>query len=116
LKIVVALYTSFVLRVDCAGKGFYGDVFLAKAFGVNGGCDPERLVVVKSLLSRNELHQSEFYREAELFSRIEHEHVVRAVGLCRDAEPMFLITEYCEWVSINGTSVFYNSHNFPVCR
>ncbi len=37
-----------------AGKGHYGDVFLAKAHGIREG-QPETLVVVKSLLSRDEV-------------------------------------------------------------
>jgi PTK7 protein tyrosine kinase 7 len=73
-------------------------VFLAKAYGSTG--QPERVVLVKSLMSRNELHQAEFYHDVDLFSRVNHDHVVRLLGICREMEPLFLITEYCEWVSI----------------
>jgi len=73
-------------------------VFLSKAFGIRNG-EPESLVLVKSLLSHHDVYQAEFYREVDVFSRVSHEHVVRLLGVCREMEPLFLITEYCEWVS-----------------
>ena len=79
------------------GKGFYGDVLLSKAFGIRSG-ESESLVLVKSLLSHHDVYQAEFYREVDLFSRTSHDHVVRLLGVCREMEPVFLITEYCEWV------------------
>ena len=93
------LVLTYRLAADCrTGKGFYGDVFLSKAFGIRSG-EPESLVLVKSLLSHHDVYQAEFSRELELFSRVNHEHVVRLLGVCREMEPLFLITEYCEWVS-----------------
>jgi len=81
------------------GKGFYGDVFLSKAFGIRSG-EPESLVLVKSLLSHHDVYQAEFYRELDVFSRVSHDHVTRLLGVCRDMEPFFLISEYCEWVNL----------------
>ncbi|ELT99484.1 hypothetical protein CAPTEDRAFT_108481, partial [Capitella teleta] len=78
------------------GKGHYGDVFLAKAHGIKDG-EPETLVVVKSLLTRDEAHHFEFRREMDLFSKLNHENIVKLLGVCREMEPQFLITEYCEW-------------------
>ena len=80
------------------GKGFYGDVFLAKAHQIVTG-EMETLVVVKSLLLRDEPSSYEFRREMDMFSKLNHDHVVKLLGVCRDMEPQFLITEYCEWVS-----------------
>jgi len=57
------------------------------------------LVLVKSLLSHHDVYQAEFYREVDLFSRANHEHLCRLLGVCREMDPLFLITEYCEWVS-----------------
>jgi len=91
-----------------AGKGFYGDVFLSKAFGLGGGGGGEQagdagsLVLVKSLLSHHDVYQAEFSRELDLFSRVSHQHVVRLLGVCRDVEPLLLVTDYCEWVSESG--------------
>ena len=72
-------------------------MFLAKAHGIKEG-QPETLVVVKSLLSRDEHHLFNFRREIDMFNKLNHENVVRLLGVCREMEPQFLITEYCEWV------------------
>lgn len=81
------------------GKGHYGDVFLAKAFGIQDSDGAETLVMVKSLLSRSTVHVDECLHEIDLFSRLNHEHVVQLLGICREAEPVFLVMEYCEWVN-----------------
>ena len=85
-------------RIMSTGKGCYGDVFLAKAKGLRAS-EPEVLVVVKSLLTKGERETREFYAEMDLFARVEHPSVVHFIGACREVEPHFLITEYCDWVS-----------------
>jgi len=55
--------------------------------------------MVKSLLSHADEHLKEFRREIDLLGRANHEHVVRLLGLCREMDPLFIITEYCDWVS-----------------
>lgn len=60
--------------------------------------DGDSLVMVKSLLSRNDAHVATCRREVELFSRVSHDHVTRLVALCCKMEPLYLVTEYCEWV------------------
>lgn len=89
------LYNFFNLF---AGKGCYGDVFLAQACSLRAG-KQDTLVMVKSLLTKGEREVHEFYAEIEMFSHIEHPNVVQLVGVCREMEPHFLITEYCDWVS-----------------
>ncbi|XP_070181652.1 inactive tyrosine-protein kinase 7-like [Littorina saxatilis] len=78
------------------GKGCFGDVFLARTKGPRPG-DQEILVVVKSLLTKGEREVRDFYSEMDMFARVEHPNVVHLVGVCREAEPHFLITEYCDW-------------------
>ncbi|KAH9496200.1 Inactive tyrosine-protein kinase 7 [Bulinus truncatus] len=78
------------------GKGQFGDVFLAKARAINS-MEPETLVVVKSLLMKGEAISMEFHNEMEMYSKLEHPNIVRLLGVCREAEPMFMITEYCDW-------------------
>jgi PTK7 protein tyrosine kinase 7 len=95
-----------------AGKGHYGDVFLAKAHGIMDG-EPETLVVVKSLLTRDEAHHFEFRREMDLFNKLNHEHVVKLLGVCREMEPQFLITEYCEWVRPRSVATFPFTNFLP---
>ena len=80
-----------------AGKGHYGDVFLAKAHNIREG-EPETLVVVKSLLARDEHHHFSFRQEMEMLAKLKHEHVVKLLGVCKEMDPSFLITEYCDWV------------------
>lgn len=80
-----------------AGKGEYGEVFLAKAKGIDKS-EPETVVLVKSLTTRDEQLQLEFRREFEMFSKMNHSHVVRLLGLCREVEPQYMITEYVDLV------------------
>jgi|SRR6218665_1608966 len=88
-----------LILISLLGKGHYGDVFLAKAFGIQDSDGAESLVMVKSLLSRSTVHVDECLHEIDLFSRLNHEHVVQLLGICREAEPVFLVMEYCEWVN-----------------
>ncbi|XP_013386585.1 inactive tyrosine-protein kinase 7 isoform X2 [Lingula anatina] len=82
--------------IGMLGRGEYGDVFLAKAKNIKDG-EAETLVVVKSLLSKDEHHQFEFRQEIDMFSKLDSEFVVRLMGVCRDREPQFMMTEYLEW-------------------
>ncbi|XP_074645987.1 inactive tyrosine-protein kinase 7-like [Tubulanus polymorphus] len=78
------------------GKGEFGDVFLARAHGI---CEAESdtLVVVKSLLSKDEMHQFDFRKQIDMFNKIDSDFVVKLLGTCRETEPQFMILEYCEW-------------------
>jgi len=89
------MYSVYLCTI---GKGHYGDVFLAQAHGICESPDLDTLVIVKSLLSRVEAHQAEFYREVDMFSKLSHERITRLLGVCQELEPLFHITEYCEWV------------------
>lgn len=71
--------------------------------------DGDSLVMVKSLLSRNDAHVATCRREVELFSRVSHDHVTRLVALCCKMEPLYLVTEYCEWVRFGLTLIFTNT-------
>lgn len=80
-----------------AGKSEFGEVFLAKAQGLEEG-SPETLVLVKSLQSRDEQQQLDFRREFEMFGKLNHANVVRLLGLCREAEPHYMVLEYVDLV------------------
>ena len=80
-----------------AGKSQFGEVYLAKARGIRPG-ELESQVVIKSLVSKEEQHYFEFNREMEMYSRMDHNNVIRVLGICREAEPLILITEHCDWV------------------
>ncbi|XP_067841314.1 inactive tyrosine-protein kinase 7-like [Heptranchias perlo] len=81
--------------ITTLGKGEYGEVFLAKAKGIDKG-EPEMVVLVKSLTTRDEQLQLEFRREFEMFGKMNHNNVVRLLGLCREMEPHYMITEYVD--------------------
>lgn len=74
-------------------------MFLAKAQGIKDG-EAETLVVVKSLLTKDEHIFFEFRQEMDMYSRLENPNVVKLLGVCREAEPQFMMTEYCDWVSV----------------
>lgn len=72
-------------------------MFLAKARGIRAG-EIETQVVVKSLLSKEDPHYYEFQREMDMYARLDHNNVIKMLGVCREVEPQFYITEYCDWV------------------
>ena len=72
-------------------------MFLAKAQGLEEGV-AETLVLVKSLQSRDEQQQLDFRRELEMFGKLSHPNVVRLLGLCREAEPHYMVLEYVDLV------------------
>uniref|UniRef100_A0A8C0AGQ4 Protein tyrosine kinase 7 (inactive) n=1 Tax=Bos mutus grunniens TaxID=30521 RepID=A0A8C0AGQ4_BOSMU len=81
--------------ITTLGKSEFGEVFLAKAQGLEEG-SPETLVLVKSLQSRDEQQQLDFRREFEMFGKLNHANVVRLLGLCREAEPHYMVLEYVD--------------------
>lgn len=63
--------------------------------------DKEVPVLVKSLMqTKDEQSLSEFKREIDMFVKMCHENVVKLFGLCREAEPHYMIMEHTDWVSI----------------
>lgn len=76
-------------------------MFLAKAKGAEDA-EGEVLVLVKSLQTRDEQLQLDFRREAEMFGKLNHANVVRLLGLCREAEPHYMVLEYVDLVREEG--------------
>lgn len=85
------LRTLYVL-----GKGLFGDVFLAQARNIRDA-EQESLVVVKSLLTKDEHLYFEFKQEMDMFARLDHPNIIKLLAVCREVEPQFMITEYCDW-------------------
>ncbi|NWT76058.1 PTK7 kinase, partial [Prunella himalayana] len=86
---------SNLQTITTLGRGEFGEVFLAKAKGAEDG-EGEVLVLVKSLQTRDEQLQLDFRREAEMFGKLNHANVVRLLGLCREAEPHYMVLEYVD--------------------
>lgn len=85
-----------LVSIGMLGKGLFGDVFLAKARGIKD-YEPETLVVVKSLLVKDEHLFFEFRQELDMYSKLDHPCIVKVLGVCKELEPQFVITEYCDW-------------------
>ncbi|XP_061461492.1 inactive tyrosine-protein kinase 7-like [Rhineura floridana] len=86
---------SNLQTITTLGKGEFGEVFLAKAKGIEDN-ETEVLVLVKSLQTRDEQLQLDFRQEFEMFGKLNHSNVVRLLGLCREAEPHFMVLEYVD--------------------
>lgn len=82
-----------------SGKGEFGEVLLCKAKGIEESKE-ETVVLVKSLQTRDEQLQLDFRREAEMFAKLSQPNIVCLLGLCREAEPHYMILEYCDLVTI----------------
>lgn len=89
-----------VIAVVLLGKGEFGEVLLAKAKGIEEG-EEETVVLVKSLQARDEQLQQDFRREADMFAKLSHPNIVRLLGLCRDADPHYMILEYVDLVRVH---------------
>ncbi|PNF37482.1 hypothetical protein B7P43_G14863 [Cryptotermes secundus] len=83
------------------GRGKFGEVFLARAKGLQEGEDKEKetVVMVKSLQNtREDSALQEFKRELDMFHKLQHQHIVQLLGLCCEANPHYMILEYSDWV------------------
>ncbi|KAM5163209.1 LOW QUALITY PROTEIN: inactive tyrosine-protein kinase 7 [Mantella aurantiaca] len=81
--------------ITTLGRGEFGEVFLAKAQGIDAG-GKDAMVLVKALQTRDEQLQMDFRREMEMFSKLNHANVVRLLGQCREVEPHYMILEYVD--------------------
>ncbi|KAG9266422.1 inactive tyrosine-protein kinase 7a [Astyanax mexicanus] len=80
--------------ITTLGKGEFGEVFLAKAKSSED--EEETVVLVKSLQTRDEQLQMDFRRECEMFAKLGHPNITRLLGMCREAEPYYMILEYAD--------------------
>lgn len=73
-------------------------MLLCKAKGIEES-EEEVVVLVKSLQTRDEQLQLDYRREAEMFAKLSHPNVARLLGVCREAEPHYMILDYYDLVS-----------------
>ncbi|XP_063065757.1 neurotrophic tyrosine kinase, receptor, type 2b [Engraulis encrasicolus] len=75
------------------GEGAFGKVFLAECYNLSP--DHEKiLVAVKTLKEASESGRADFYREAELLTNLQHEHIVTFYGVCVECDPLIMVFEY----------------------
>ena len=41
----------------------------------------------------------EFDRQMDILTHVEHDHLVKLVGLCQETQPIYMVLEYTDWVS-----------------
>ncbi|XP_054759020.2 inactive tyrosine-protein kinase 7-like isoform X1 [Lytechinus pictus] len=82
--------------ITTIGHGAYGEVTLARAAGIKDG-EEATTVMVKALQTKEESLQLDFRREIEMLGKLNHENIVKLLGVCRDSEPQLMITEYLDW-------------------
>ncbi|TNM92300.1 hypothetical protein fugu_019312 [Takifugu bimaculatus] len=88
------------------GEGAFGKVFLAECYNLTP--DQEKLhVAVKTLKEANESSRADFYREAELLTNLQHEHIVTFYGVCVESDPLIMVFEYMKHGDLNK---FLRSH------
>ena len=78
------------------GNGSYGNVFLAKASEIVEG-ESSSVVVVQSLTSKDDEVKKDFMKKMEMLA-LKHENIAKLLGICREDDPMYLISEYPEQV------------------
>ena len=86
-------------EIETLGHGKMGRVFKANATGITNA--KQTLVAVKEFDGKGEEHQAEFDLEFEMFAQLNHDNVVRLLGITTDKQPTFIITEYSEEVSFH---------------
>lgn len=78
------------------GHGAYGEVSIARAQGIRDGEDATT-VLVKALETKDDNLQLNFRGEIDMLNKLNHENIVKLLGICKDGEPQLMITEYLDW-------------------
>uniref|UniRef100_A0A3Q2GRX4 Tyrosine-protein kinase receptor n=1 Tax=Cyprinodon variegatus TaxID=28743 RepID=A0A3Q2GRX4_CYPVA len=88
------------------GEGAFGKVFLAECYNLVP--DHEKIhVAVKTLKEATESGRADFYREAELLTNLQHDHIVTFYGVCVESDPLIMVFEYMKHGDLNK---FLRSH------
>ncbi|XP_072916044.1 high affinity nerve growth factor receptor-like [Hemitrygon akajei] len=82
------------------GEGAFGKVFLAEWQKHRDGEEP-MLVAVKALKEATESARTDFQREAELLTFLQHQHIVTFHGVCTQGEPLLMVFEYMKHGDLN---------------
>lgn len=91
----IAVSRSNLKELKPLGRGEFGEIYSTK-YQTDG--DKESLVMVKSLTNtKDETALQEFKRHLDLLHKLNHENVVKLIGLCREEEPDYMILEYTDW-------------------
>ncbi|KAE8285204.1 BDNF/NT-3 growth factors receptor [Larimichthys crocea] len=106
IKVVQHIKRHNIVLKRELGEGAFGKVFLAECYNLTP--DQEKLhVAVKTLKEANESGRADFYREAELLTNLQHEHIVTFYGVCVESDPLIMVFEYMKHGDLNK---FLRSH------
>ncbi|XP_017889172.1 tyrosine-protein kinase-like otk [Ceratina calcarata] len=91
----IAVSRSNLKELKPLGRGEFGEIYATK-YQADG--DKETVVMVKSLINtKDENALQEFKRHLDLLHKLNHENVVKLIGLCREEEPDYMILEFTDW-------------------
>ncbi|KRT79751.1 Immunoglobulin, partial [Oryctes borbonicus] len=111
----LTLSRSNLKEMKLIGRGEFGDVMVARisksvlstptsdkrhsTISSSGPTDEKELpALVKALTqTKDDNSLAEIKREIDIFSKLSHENITKMYGLCREAEPHFMILEYTDW-------------------
>lgn len=58
-------------------------------------------VLFQTLKEASESGRADFYREAELLTNLQHEHIVTFYGVCVESDPLIMVFEYMKHGDLN---------------
>uniref|UniRef100_A0A3B3ZEJ5 Tyrosine-protein kinase receptor n=1 Tax=Periophthalmus magnuspinnatus TaxID=409849 RepID=A0A3B3ZEJ5_9GOBI len=83
------------------GEGAFGKVFLAECYSLTPDQDKIHVAVKQTLKEASESGRADFYREAELLTNLQHEHIVTFYGVCVESDPLIMVFEYMKHGDLN---------------
>ncbi|CAK9831165.1 Inactive tyrosine-protein kinase 7 [Anthophora retusa] len=107
----IAVSRANLKELKPLGRGEFGEVYSTK-YQAEG--EKECLVMVKSLINtKDEIALQEFKRHLDLLHKLNHENVVKLIGLCREEEPDYMILEHTDWGDLKQFLIASRKDNNP---
>lgn len=64
-------------------------------------CESPVIDFCQTLKEASESGRADFYREAELLTNLQHEHIVTFYGVCVESDPLIMVFEYMKHGDLN---------------
>lgn len=113
-RLPAALSREHLQFVHTLGRGMYGDVYKMRMIAprmrpssansnhssaATSGGEEWIDVFVKAMTTTNEWAREEWEQEVKMYSKLDHPNITKLFGLCADAEPIYVVMEYLNYVS-----------------